>query len=414
MKKSLLLTATLALSLLCSTPAKAEWELMHEQNATYTFHITKDGTMLLSDFLWEMNGGIYISEDHGATWTHTGAKDYNYSNFYEFGDYIYAIGYGCHIARSEDGGHTWDILYYGRALEEAGVPHANPDNLESSQVQAMALYNDKLYVADCNFGVVMSDDWGETWKTTDYKSLSYEVDDGGKGDGTAIDFLYNLVVYNGKLMATALYRCYEYLPATNKWKVIRNDSNVTAVWTIFNNTLYVGRSIFNMSTEIPFLMKTNDLKTWKDTGRPSNTVDTNVRALYSDKDCIYAGLQNGGLYFSYDGGATWNCCNEGLPHRYENGKLTEEYQHLLRIISDDEYVYVAMYNEPWNESEHSSGVYRISRYELDGFRPAGIGELANETSPIKEEREGLFDLTGRRVNNCMPGISIQSGKKVIR
>ena len=410
MKRLLLSATALAVSLLFAVPAQADWEMLREQNATYTFHITQDGTMLLSDFLWEMNGGIYISEDHGATWKKTGAKDYNYSNFYEFGDYIYAIGYGCHIARSEDGGHTWDILYYGRALEEANVPHATPDNLEGSQVQAMALYNDKLFVADCNYGVLMSDDWGETWTITDYKSLSYEVDDGGKGDGTAIDFLYNLVVYNGKLMCTALYRCYEYLPATNKWKVIRNDSNVTAVWTILDGTLYVGRSIFNMSTEIPFLMKTTDLKTWKNTGRPSNTVDTNVRALYSDKDCLYAGLQNGGLYFSFDGGATWNCYNEGLPHRYENGKLTEEYQHLLRIISDDEYVYVAMYNEPWNESEHSSGVYRIARSELDAFRPEHINQTTNA---VLSNNVDCYDLTGRRINASQPGVSIVGGKKVI-
>ncbi len=411
MKKFLLITATLALSLLCSTPAQADWEKLREQNATYTFHITKDGTMLLSDFLWEMNGGIYISEDHGETWTKTNAKDYNYSNFYEFGDYVYAIGYGCHIARSEDGGRTWDILYYGRTLSDANVPHTSPDNLESSQVQAMALYEGKLFVADCSFGVVYSEDWGETWKTTDYKSISYQLDDGGKGDGTAIEFLYNLAAFKGKLMLTGIYNCYEYLPATNSWKLIRNDSNVTAVWTIFNDTLYTGRSIFNISTEIPFLMKTDDLYTWKDTGRPQNTDDTNVRALYSDKDCIYAGLQNGGLYFSFDGGETWNCKNDGIPYTVDNYG-NNIYQHLLRIISDDKYVYIALYNEPWNESQHTSGVYRIARSELDVFRPENINKtLVGKT---QKDNGGVFDLTGRPVKEGVPGIGIQSGKKVIR
>lgn len=410
MKKNLLFTASLILALLCSTPAQADWEMMREQNATYTFHITKDGVMLLSDFLDNGKGGIYISEDHGETWTKTGAKDHNYHNFYEFGDYVYAVGYGCHIARSEDGGRTWDILSYSRALQDANMPHTSPDNLESSQTQAMALYDGKLYVADCSFGVVVSEDWGETWAVTDYKSLSYAVDDGGKGDGTAIEFLYNLIVYKGKLIATGIYNCYQYVPTTKKWKVIRNDSNVTAVWTIFNNTLYVGRSIFNRSTELPFLMKTTDLKTWKDTGRPENTIDTNVRALYSDKDCIYAGLQNGGLYFSFDGGETWNCKNDGIPYTVDDYG-NNIYQHLLRIITDDKYVYIALYNEPWNADQHTSGVFRISRDELDVFRPESISQTTTGTQKMSS---ATYDLAGRKADNIKSGICISAGKKVIR
>ena len=72
--------------------------------------------MLASNYVWDNSGGIFLSTDQGKTWKKTAGKDYHYSEMLEGNGYVFAAGMGAHIARSADGGQTWEMLSYSRAL----------------------------------------------------------------------------------------------------------------------------------------------------------------------------------------------------------------------------------------------------------------------------------------------------------
>lgn len=406
MKKILLLFALILSSI---QTFAAEWEMLREQNAAYGFYITQEGVMLLSDYDdYTKTGGIFYSEDNGISWEKSNAKDFYYSKFLEVGDYVYAVGYKCRVARSEDGGRTWDILNYSRALE--GLPSATADNLESSAAYGITYHKGRLYVADFSFGVVSSDDWGETWEQVSPQSMMQDVDDGGKGGGKAIENLYMLSEYNDILLAYGLYNVYRYNDSTKKWTVLRH-SNCMAVNTIFHDKLFTGCSMPNENFDTPFLYCTSNLIKWSNVAHPDGVIDTNVRALASDEARIYAALQFGGVYMTSNEGESWTKICEGLPHPidFSTGKEASSYLSTLQLWPAKDYLYAVMYNEPWNESQHTSGLYRIKMSDLEVLDPTGV-ESISTTQPATT----AYDLLGRRANAADKGISIRGGKKVIK
>lgn len=387
----------------------AEWELLHEQSAAYGFFITQEGVMLLSDYDdMSTSGGIFYSEDNGLSWEKSNAKDFYYSKFLEVGDYVFAVGYKCRIARSEDGGRTWDILNYSRACQ--GLPNATTSNLNSSAAYGIVYHNNRLYVSDFSFGVVASDDWGETWEQVDPESMTQNVDDGGKGGGKLIENLYMLSEYDGTLLAYGLYNVYKYDDTTGKWSIIRG-SNCMAVNTIFHGALFTGCSMPNDNFDTPFLYRTTDLKKWSAVAHPTGVMDTNVRALSSDQCRIYAALQWGGVYMTSDEGATWHKLCDGLPHVLEYGtnKETDMLLSTLQVWPAKDYLYAVIYNEPWNDNQHTSGLYRISMADLEAIDPTSVS-----TVQLPAVQGLTYDLLGRRSANANQGVQIVDGKKMIR
>ena len=109
----------IALCFTLSTEAQNNpWKQVCKLPATNAFYITNSGNMLLADYLFDMNGGIYISTDKGNSWEKTDVQDYNYNYFVENENYIFAAGYSAHIARSADDGLTWEVISYADAVEE--------------------------------------------------------------------------------------------------------------------------------------------------------------------------------------------------------------------------------------------------------------------------------------------------------
>lgn len=407
MKKILLV---FALIVSCLQASAAEWELLREQNAAYGFFITQEGVMLLSDYDdFSTSGGIFYSEDNGLTWERSNAKDFYYSKFIEAGDYVYAVGYKCRVARSEDGGRTWEILNYSRALN--GLPYATTDNFNSSAAYGIAFHNGRLYVADFSFGVVVSDDCGETWQQVDPESLMQDVDDGGKGGGKMIENLYMLSEYDGTLIAYGLYNVFKLNDETGKWEYVRG-SNCMAVNTVFHGELFTGCSMPNDNFDTPFLHRTTDLKQWGAVSHPAGVMDTNVRALTSDNARIYAALQWGGVYMTSDEGATWHHISKGLPHTidYSTGKESSNYLSTLQLWPAQDYLYAVMYNEPWNESQHTSGLYRIKMSDLEDIDPTGIATVV--AAPVTTLP--AYDLQGRPAAANHRGLSVTAGKKIVR
>lgn len=124
--------------------ASAEWEQVHSLPTTYAHFITTEGVHLMSDYRDMRDGGIYYSEDGGTTWTKCGVRDYWFSNFYEADGYIFAIGSGCRVARSEDGGRSWDLLNYSLAVKD-WIPKGAT---EESVCYGITVNDGVLYVAD--------------------------------------------------------------------------------------------------------------------------------------------------------------------------------------------------------------------------------------------------------------------------
>ncbi len=377
-----------------------DWELMYPLQQCFTFHIdSKTGNFMASDFRDDLKGGIYVSQDKGATWTKTKVNDNNYNKFYETDEYIFALGYGGRIARSDDGGLTWELLNYRRAV----IDVVGEENIEYDAAYDMLQVGNRIYVVDYAGGVIYTEDYGETWsKTNDDIFLEVEEGKDGKTE-TFHNVLYGITQQNGHILVMGLYYVYEYDAKKDSWKIVRNDSNLMAIHCHHKGWLYCGRSMPNDGVDVKFLEVTEDGEEWIPTGRP-DTEDNNVRALGSNQVVLVAGLQSTGLYYSTDDGYSWEAMDiDGLPLRYPGqASLTSQKLTPLSIEFDDQYVYVAFFGD---NPQTESGVWRYPISKLD---LAAIQQITTTTTSST-----IYDLSGRRVSTPSRGLFIVDGKKVI-
>lgn len=342
--------------------ANAKWELLNNVPATCASHVTESGNLLMADFRFDDNsGGIYISEDGGATWTKTDVADHCYANFLEVDGYIFATGEGCNLAISTDEGKTWKVNNFADVYSDV----LSEDALIADPCYAIAWHNDKLYLSDFNGGgVIYSEDYGETWTLTDRDSMSYgTVDSVGemkraKG-GVTVENIYQLRSFNGSLYAFGVYFVFRLDEDSMMWETVKTDSNFMAVSTEFDGKMVCGRSVMNDTDKVGFLEYTLDGYEWGDVNRPEGIIDNNVRAINSDDKYIFVGLQNGGMYCTADFGESWSFISEGLPGNLE----TRYFSDIVDIDVDDEYVYVTVYQLHLYDAK-GSGLYRMAKADL--------------------------------------------------
>lgn len=387
--KALMVVMMLACSLSASAENKG-WEQLYHLPATNAFHIAKNGNFILADYQFDLSGGLYVSTDKGVTWEKTAAPDYTYNAFVENDEYIFAVGCAARVARSNDGGKTWEMLSYGRIAEG----YLGAENVEWTNAYAIALHNGKLFVGDFSgAGIIYSEDNGETWQETDHASLCYgEIDP--KTGKQPVENIYNLVSYEGNLYAFGVYFVYRYNAENNSWETLRDDSNFMVISTIYKGQLCLARSVMNDGEDIPFIMTLNADGIWDQLGRPEGTVDNNIRALGADDDYLYVGMAQTGFYYSNDGGVTYSKLETGYPV----GDTP------MSIRSDEDYVYLASYNTPW-AGHTQSGLWRIAKSEL--AETQGIEHVTNNANA-----KTIYDLSGRKLHNISAsGIYIVDGKK---
>lgn len=384
----------LVLMLALPTIANAQkgWEQLYYLPTTNAMHISSEGNFILSDFTFDGNGGLYISKDKGVTWTKTAAPDHAYNIFVENDEYIFTVGMGCKVARSNDGGETWEILSYARAVEDL----LGADNVDWTTAYALALHDGKLFVGDFNGGgIIYSEDNGETWKNTDIESLSYGEEDPKLGK-RPVENIYNLTSYNGNLYATGLYLVFRYDVANNSWEILRDDSNFMAISTIHQGLACFGRSVQNDTTDEDFIVTLNEAGEWGSLPRP-DTNDNNIRAMYSEGENLFVGMTLHKFYYTNNNGQTWTALDKNYP-----GHCTP-----MSILTDEDYVYLATYYDPWSGDDSACGLWRYAKSELPKEDASAI-EKVESTQSVK----AVYDLSGRRIQQPGKGLYIIDGKKV--
>ncbi len=376
-------------SFVMSANAQKGWEMIKELPTANAFHIAKNGNFILADFQFDFSGGLYVSNDQGASWFKTAATDYNYNAFCETDEYIFATACCGRVARSNDGGLTWEILSYGRAVADL----LGEEEVEYTVSYAITEHQGKLFVADFNGGgVVYSEDNGETWKQTDYKTLSYGDSKGGKA---VVENIYNLVSYEGNLYAFGVYYVFRYIPETNSWEIIRNDSNFMAISAFYKGKLCLGRSVTNFSVNSDYVVTLDAEGNWGAIPRP-DTDDNNVRAMHAEGNDLFVAMAETGMYHTCDEGATWTKLEKGYPAGTP-----------MQIRSDKDYVYLAVYDTPW-AMRSDSGLWRMAKSELTGY-VAGVDQVE-----LGQQAEVVYDLAGRKLSKLnKAGLYIINGKKVL-
>ncbi len=357
----------------------AAWEQIQSQAATQNVFVAPNGNLISSDFIFEYTGGIYYSQDNGATWTKADVEDHAYTCMIQAGDYIIASGEGCYMARSNDNGVTWEVLNYAYMFTD----FIGEEGAIYDVAYAIAYFKDKIFVADYEGGgVIYSTDFGETWTLTDRESLKYDLGVSksvAKGDGKALDSYYNLSVNNDELLLSGVYFVYRLNESDYTWELLRSDSNFLGVSATVGSKLIYGRAVMNYSDAVPFLEYTEDGgRTWGELPRPEGVIDNNVRAMYSDEKGLYVGLPETGMLYTPDLGQTWMDISEGLPHSVSTPPLM--------MASDDEYLYVALYDMPWSENK-ISGVYRYKKSELP---VAAVNKTFNDEVKVYVSNNTLF------------------------
>ncbi len=389
--KNLYIKTIAAFSILASvalTPLemKADWEMVHPLPSTYAHFITTEGVHLMSNYLTSRTGGIYYSEDNGLSWTKSNVRDYWYSNFYETDGYIFALGAGCRIGRSEDGGRTWDLLNYSSAIKDY-VPEKA---LDGTVCYAITSLDGVLYIGDFSGGgVLRSEDFGETWEMTDRDSLYIYFY--GESE-PQMDSFYNLEAYNGMVYAFGLYSVHAFIPDEQKWRTVPINSNCMATATIMDNKMYTGRAIMNFDVNSDYVLQFDDMDI-SPLPRP-DTDDNNIRCLSHDGSTLFSMHHGGKMYYTSDLGQSWDAAPDFKENLYP-----------LTLAFDNEYVYTGVYSS--NPNDSGSGLWRIAKAEL-GL--SGVKALAaeNALAPVYDGKNLFFPRKADRLT-----ITLIDGKTVM-
>lgn len=342
--KQLLLKSVVAAGAIATTlPLSANWEQIYELPQASAHYITKEGLILMSDLRDNLDGGIYYSEDKGKTFTKCEVADYAYNKFVEIGDYIYAPGKACRIARSEDGGRTWEVLNYTRSVEEF---YEKPGMADETVCYAIDGLDGVLYVGDfLGGGVIKSEDNGETWTHTDRESQMVNF-----GDEKAMDNYYNMMAFNNEIYLFGLYSVHKYNVSLDRWEIVPVHSNCLATVTIAGDIMIAGRATENQNPDTEYLLATKDGYTWDQIFNPEAD-NLNVRCIDYDGKYLYAAGPNGRFYYTDNMGEEWY-----------NGKGLPENCWPLVISCDDDYVYTTVYH--YDPSQVISGLWRYPKSSL--------------------------------------------------
>ena len=312
--------------------------------------------------------GVYLSTDGGASWQHTLTRDnINAVEFALSNPNIAYAGSANAVYRSEDGGHTWQLVSGGESGWGApGVRAGFPIDFQVDPRDP-----NRIFANNYGGGNFLSTDGGRTWgiaskgytgaqvrdiavDPTDAgrvyaaaRSGLFVSDDGGDewvglNYAPAVSLEWYVVAVDPTDPSTGLRAGSRHVLAANNWNgVILQSHDGGQKWEAASSrpadnmswraiafapsdlkTVYAGTSAFYSAGTFDSRMSAGGVYVSHDGGaswraaNDSTSQDANVTALAvdpRDPQTVYAATGNHGLLKTTDGGGSWTALNEGLP-----------------------------------------------------------------------------------------------------
>ncbi|MCG2431016.1 T9SS type A sorting domain-containing protein [Aequorivita xiaoshiensis] len=292
-KKSLLF-ALVAFLLLNTSLLTAQWQSTGFDKSTWVLRQAENGNLIAAEDIYPELGGIYISQDEGASWTKATATDYAYTSSLVKDESVYMGGVDCNVAISHDNGETWTNVSFKDLL---------PSATENDAIYAMEYHNGRVYASVLSMGVVYSEDNGETWHLTDQESL-WDVDNPDNGG----QWTYSLKSFNGELYNVGAFGIWKYDETADVWSQV-DDYGYAGSSLVVNDTFYVAYNAGGIPDAIRY---TTDFQNWETMPIPAG-IQTTVRILEYYEGAFFMGHVHDAVYYTLDHGETWIDYREEFP-----------------------------------------------------------------------------------------------------
>lgn len=275
--------------------AEAQWTPTDFKENIWILCQTSNGNLLAANDIYPDLGTIFISKDEGNSWSETTATPYGYTAFLVTDDAVYMGGTDRTVAISHDNGDNWVTSTFW---------HLFPDADPSEPIYAIEAHNDRIYVSLLAYGIVYSDDKGETWHLTDRDSLldPNNPDNGGQ-------WTYDLQSFNGKLYNIGAFGIWEYNEEEDQWSHINGDWYSYKALVV-DDLMYI---VYN-APGLPYGIRyTRDFVDWEIMPIPEEA-STSVGFLQEHQGALFMGHVEETVYYTLDQGQNWIPYKEGFPY----------------------------------------------------------------------------------------------------
>ncbi|HFA51048.1 MAG TPA: T9SS type A sorting domain-containing protein [Bacteroidetes bacterium] len=308
-------------------------------------------------------GGVWKSNDNGNTWetpSISGLIASSVSDMTALGNYIFARGGFAHITASGDGGQSW---------------HDKSNGLEwPTSIGVIEAHKGKIYAGD-TWDIFTYNPANDHWDlltdnqfigAEDFESTEEYLFAGGYNDlhrspdeGDTWEKLPNFPLSNGFIshmngtLFTGGYPGFVYSSTDmgETWET-RKDFQAEIGNVSVTNIHPVGTELFATLSYEGLFRSSDGGYTWTEIEGPyagsqyPNTWVRDIRVMTSIGNVLIIGVDELGLFMSYDFGATWIPINQGLWHPEPNDL----------IVGNDGYLYL---------STNGAGIWRR---RLDDFK----------------------------------------------
>lgn len=300
----------LFIALVSARAHAVQWELLPDTEPTKPERLASDGIRVYAASYWH---GLYISEDNGGTWRHTGLPSAWTIGISDDAVYVFC-GRLLGMFRSDDRGESWTPKNIG--LAEPDEDDLVEGDITHPPVRQILVAESRMVIAvGYPAGTRISHDRGETWR--------YPLDEwvwvrapefnrkhrlGPWTDYVALD-AYSMVEFGGYLWASlgagfpTLLRspddgdAWEKMPDWVAPRLALREYGATRDWVVHDNQLYVGG-------EYGFARWNEAALGWDDLSL-GLTEKPYINALALNRGRIFAGLQHDGVWMYDDRTETW-------------------------------------------------------------------------------------------------------------